>query len=152
MRAIDHPLVRALLSLELPPADFVIAGSGPLLAHGIKDDIRDLDVVARGQAWARACAFGAPEPSPFGEHVEKVAVLDGRIEIFNGWFAEAGTVDELIARSEVVDGLRYESLADVRRWKRLLGRPKDRADLALIERHLSGRALARPPRAGDPIS
>ncbi|MFC4114522.1 hypothetical protein [Nonomuraea zeae] len=138
------------MSLGLPPEDFVIAGSGPLLAHGIKPSIGDLDVVARGKAWAQALSLGTPASSPFGEQVEKVQLLDGRIEIFNGWFPEAGTVDDLIARSEVIDGLRYESLADVCRWKRNLDRPKDRADLELIERYTSGTAADQGSGASAP--
>ncbi|MER6950157.1 hypothetical protein ABT294_39680 [Nonomuraea sp. NPDC000554] len=137
MKAIDHPLVQELLSLRLPPDHFVIAGSGPLLAHGIKDDIGDLDVVARDEAWSTALSLGTPTSSPFGAHVQRVVLLDGKIEIFNGWFPESGTVDELMDRSDAIDGLRYESLDDIRRWKRRLDRPKDRADIALIERHVS---------------
>jgi hypothetical protein len=35
--------------------DYVVTGSGPLLAHGLKA-IHDLDLVARGQAWELASA------------------------------------------------------------------------------------------------
>jgi hypothetical protein len=133
MKAIDHPLVQELSALRLPKDDFVVSGSGALLARGIRDDIADLDVVARGRAWTTALSLGALAPSPFGPHVERVTLLDGKIEIFNGWFPDVGTVDDLIERADVIDGLRYESLADIRRWKQTLDRPKDRDDIALID-------------------
>ena len=40
--------------------DFVIFGSAPLLAHGLRQHVRDLDVVARGTAWRRASRHGLP--------------------------------------------------------------------------------------------
>ena len=46
--------------LDLDRRDFVIFGSGPLLAHGLRDGIRDLDIVARGAAWRRVRAYGCP--------------------------------------------------------------------------------------------
>jgi hypothetical protein len=43
-------LVKLATELDLDQSDFVIFGSGPLLAHGLRRRIRDLDVVARGTA------------------------------------------------------------------------------------------------------
>ncbi|TQS24516.1 hypothetical protein [Microbispora sp. KK1-11] len=137
MRAIEHPLVRELLSLHLPSDDFVIAGSGPLLANGIRSDIGDLDVVARDKAWSKALKLGTPSPAPFGDDVERILLLDGKIEILNGWFPEIFTIDELISRSDVIDGIQYASLGDVCRWKKRHDRPKDQEDIALIERHIA---------------
>ncbi|GAA5085712.1 hypothetical protein HNP84_010213 [Thermocatellispora tengchongensis] len=135
MQPKDNPLIRKLLSLDLPAEDYVIAGSGPLFAHGIKNGLGDLDVVARGRAWQKATTFAPPEPAPFWTGVDRVLLFDGEIEIFNGWFPELGTVDELISRSDLIDGLRYESLHDVVRWKRTLDRQKDRDDIKLIDQH-----------------
>ncbi|MFC5822163.1 hypothetical protein [Nonomuraea harbinensis] len=137
MKAIDHPLVRALLALALPADDFVIAGSGPLLAHGIRSDIGDLDVVARGKAWSKAQALAESSPAPFGEGVKRILLQGGEIEILNGWFPEIWTVDSLIERADVIDGIKYASLQDVCRWKQKLNRPKDQEDLALIACYMS---------------
>ncbi|MEU8380699.1 hypothetical protein [Streptosporangium sp. NPDC048865] len=139
----DHPLIREVLSLRLPADDFLVAGSGPLLALGIRDDIGDVDVVARDKAWSRALSLGTPGPAVFGGGVERVQLLDGRIEILNEWFPEIWSVDDLIERSSVVDGVRYASLEDVYHWKRKLDRPKDRKDVILIERY--AREGRRPP-------
>ena len=42
-------LAMLVTELDLDRRDFVIFGSGPLLAHGLRSGIRDLDIVARGQ-------------------------------------------------------------------------------------------------------
>lgn len=136
MNLTDHALIRQVLALGLPANDFVIAGSGPLLAHDIRWEVGDIDVVARGAAWNRALALGEPEAAPFGDGVRRVLLLDGRIEILNGWFPDIWTVDELIDGAEVIDGLRFAALENVRVWKTLLGRSKDHLDVKLIDQYL----------------
>lgn len=39
-----------LKSLKLPPKDYAIFGSGPLLQRGIRTLTNDLDIIARGDA------------------------------------------------------------------------------------------------------
>lgn len=45
---LKHSLIRRLTQFNLERDNFVIFGSAPLLAHGIRRNIHDLDVVARG--------------------------------------------------------------------------------------------------------
>src|ERR1700758_2016283 len=58
----EHRLVRRLAmlvtGLHLDRQDFVIFGSGPLLAHGLRSDIHDLDLVARGPPWRQVSRHG----------------------------------------------------------------------------------------------
>lgn len=60
----EHKLIRRLVELmtelDLDRRDFVIFGSGPLLAHGLRRRISDLDVVARGKVWRRVSTYGFP--------------------------------------------------------------------------------------------
>jgi hypothetical protein len=128
---LDHPLIAALLALGLPPADFVVAGSGPMLADGLIDDPSDLDVVARGAAWEKAINLGEVEPAPFGP-VHRVVLLDGGIEILDGWFPDLWSVDELIDGATVVDGIRFADMDVVRRSKEILDRPRDHQHLELL--------------------
>ncbi|GAA0993676.1 MULTISPECIES: hypothetical protein [Nocardiopsidaceae] len=132
----EHDLVKKVLSLGLPEHDFVIAGSGPLLAHDLRWEVGDIDVVARGAAWERALTLGEPEDAPFGDGVRRVLLFDDRVEILNGWFPDIWTVDELIDGAEVIDGLRFAALDNVRVWKTLLGRSKDHLDVKLINEYL----------------
>ncbi|OKI10191.1 hypothetical protein A6A06_00045 [Streptomyces sp. CB02923] len=129
-------MFQELLSLELPTADFVIAGSGPMLAHGIKPEIGDLDIVARGAAWKKAISLGEPVPAPLG-YVEHVLFFSGNVEVLNGWFAYS--VDELIEEADVFSGLNFSPLKRVLEWKTQLARKKDRADIEAIHRYLRTR-------------
>lgn len=132
----DNPLVREFLSYDLDPDDYVIAGSGPLLAHGIREQISDLDVIARGAAWERACALGRRQVAPFGGAMA-VYLLDGAIEVLDGWFPGRWSVDRLIDEAEVIEGIRFLSLRLTLEWKRLLRRDKDSADIVALERRLA---------------
>ena len=40
-------LFEKLKALRLPASEYVIFGSGPLFAHGLLGEVRDIDVVAR---------------------------------------------------------------------------------------------------------
>ncbi len=64
---VKKEVIKELLSLHLPVSDCVIFGSGPLLAHGIRSEVRDLDILARRPARRKALAYGmAPVKPPSG--------------------------------------------------------------------------------------
>ncbi|MGW2572310.1 hypothetical protein [Streptomyces sp. NPDC001537] len=136
MELSEHPLIEKLRSLQLPSADFVVAGSGPLLAHGLREDVRDLDVVARGAAWRLALDLGDAVLAPSG-HGQLVLLFDGSIEVFDRWLPNGKSTDELIADAEIIDGLPFCSLRDVLDWKVRSDRIKDRLDIQLIKEYLS---------------
>ncbi|WP_329398956.1 hypothetical protein [Streptomyces melanogenes] len=126
-----HPLIEKLRSLQLPSADYVVAGSGPLLAYGIRADIRDLDIVARGTAWKRVIALAAPTPAPSG-HGRMVLLFDGAIEVFDCWLPGTKGPDGLIDEAELIEGIPFCPLKEVLDWKRRSDRRKDREDVKLI--------------------
>jgi hypothetical protein len=138
----DNPLIRRLhalvAELDLDPNDFVIFGSGPLLAHGLREHISDLDIVARGETAERAFACGA---KVLGEiNGAELAVFDdGRIQFSRGWISDAWSADELIDKAKFIGGLRYARLDDVLRFKQALGRLKDLKDIEAIQRFLHPR-------------
>ncbi|MFI2039153.1 hypothetical protein ACH470_31580 [Streptomyces bottropensis] len=134
----EHPFFKRLISLGLPVDDYVIAGSGPMFAHGIRGDIGDVDVVAGGAAWGRALELGKPEVAPFG-YAQHVVLFDGSVEILDGWFGYP--VDALIAEAEIIEGIRFMPLVRVLEWKvkfmgSEVGREKDCRDIALIRRYM----------------
>ena len=124
----SNPLISRLLELELPPDDFAVFGSGPLMARGWRES-RDLDIVARGAAWEKAKNVGVESFTADGA----VKYVVGPIEIFDSWAPGQWDVNELINSAEVIDGVRFASLENVIKWKRLMGRPKDLEDIKLIE-------------------
>jgi hypothetical protein len=133
---LGNPLICHLVDLELERDDFVIFGSAPLLAHGLRQNVSDLDVVARGAAWRRASELGVPA---FGTISGSPAfhLAHGRIQIFSEWISKAWNTDELIDCAEVIQGLRFARLADVLAYKQVLLRPKDMADIHALTELLS---------------
>lgn len=134
-RFLTHPLVRNVLSLGLDPADFALAGSGPLFARGWIDDPGDLDVVARGQAWHTVTGLG-PVWVKATTGVRRVRLFGDRVEVFNGWFPFRGWVaDRLINEADLLHGVRCIRLDVVVATKEMLGRPRDLEHLRIIHRH-----------------
>jgi hypothetical protein len=132
----ENRLFRLLGKLALPSGDYVVTGSGPLLAHGLKATIHDLDLVARGKAWdiAKQKAPIVGSKSGFGR---RIAFNNGAIEVFDHWIGGLNDVDAMIDGAEYIEGIPFMSLQDTLRWKRGLGRAKDLADVRLIEDFLS---------------
>lgn len=143
-RLLRNEFIRELLTWDLDPRQFVLFGSAPLLAHGLRAAIRDLDVVARGDVLAWARWNGAPGVGAYsGDPVWHCG--QGRIQFSAGWITSEWSADDLLDNAEVVGGLRVARLEDVLRYKTELWRPKDLADIARIRARL-GNASLEPPR------
>jgi hypothetical protein len=125
-----HPLFSALARLALPPQDFVLCGSAPLFARGLRAEVGDLDVLARGEAWNIIRRL-APPSRPRSGHGVRVAHPGAAIEFFDRWTPGWDT-GALIDGAEAIDGIRYMPLRHLEAWKRHAQRPKDTADLAIL--------------------
>jgi hypothetical protein len=143
-RIFENRLVRELVAMDLDPDQFVVFGSAPLLAHGLRTAIRDLDVVARGEVLAWARRAGVPGVGAYsGDPVWQFS--RGRIQFSAGWITPRWDVDELMAEAEVIGGLRWARPSDVLRYKMELLRPKDLADIAKIRAYLRS-PVRKPPQ------
>jgi hypothetical protein len=128
-------LLFRLKTLGLPEKDFAVFGSGPLYVRGIKDSLRDLDLIARGKAWVMATGMGVLSNAPSGYGM--VVRLPGApIEIFDKWTSDEWNVDQLIDCADIIDGLRYVNLREVLKWKKFAARGKDAEDIARLEAFL----------------
>lgn len=128
-----NPLIKKLLSLDLPENDYAIFGSAPLYFHGIIDEMRDLDVVARGKAWEKVRKLGRIERFSTGGY--SVNLFDGDVEIVNDWIPGDWDKDNLIDEADIIDGIRVVTLENVFKWKKKMGRKKDKKHLDLIKSH-----------------
>jgi hypothetical protein len=124
-------LVKLVAELDLDRRDFVIFGSGPLLAHGLRRRIRDLDVVARGRVWRRVCQYGIPAIGEING-APMALFCNGLIQFSRGWISEDWDPDDLIDRAEVIQGLPFAQLTDVLAYKQMLRRPKDLPDIEAL--------------------
>ncbi|WP_067508465.1 hypothetical protein [Actinoplanes sp. TFC3] len=143
-------LVELVTKLELDCRDFVVFGSGPLLAHGLRTHLRDVDVVARGAVWQRVQDCGAPAVGDLNG-APMALFCDGLIQFSPGWISPEWDADQLIDNAEMIEGLPFARLADVLRYKQALDRPKDRADIAALNRWLNpGASPAAPGLISEP--
>jgi hypothetical protein len=132
-------LLAEVRALAFPAGHFVLFGSAPLLVRGIVPATGDIDVLTRGPAWDLARNL-APVVRLAPYDVEVVRLLEGRIEIGTVWGIGEVDVDRLIDDAELIGGLPFARLADVRAYKELADRPKDRAHLRLLDEWEAGRS------------
>ena len=132
----SNQLLGKLNSLGLSADDYAVFGSGPMFAHGIKDLGHDLDIIARGNAWRQACSTSSPQTAIFGGLV--VNLFNGEIEIFDSWAPGDWDVNDLIDTAEIIERIRFVTLGNVVKWKRLMGREKDQIHIKMIEDYLNG--------------
>jgi hypothetical protein len=130
----DHEYFRELATLSLPQRDFAVAGSGPLFARGWIDDPGDLDVVARGEAWRMVCGMAPLERAPISGSAQ-VSLFHGHLEFFDEWFPPRWRAAELIDSADVIEGIRFVRLEVIEATKRMLRRPRDLVQLAVLRRH-----------------
>ena len=63
---------------------------------------------------------------------EKIEVDD--IELMHDWYGKK--VSDAAIKTTVIDGIKFMSIEEVRRWKALLDRSKDQVDILLIDKYL----------------
>jgi hypothetical protein len=145
----ENRLIRRLAmlvtELDLDRRDFVIFGSGPLLAHGLRYDIRDLDIVARRSVWQRVLEYGSPDTGSI-TNAPMALFWNGLIQFSQGWISDDWDTDDLIGRAEGIQGWPFAQLTDVLAYKQMLLRPKDHLDIAALHRAML--APARQAVAG----
>jgi hypothetical protein len=125
-----------LRSLDLPPEDFAVFGSGPLLVRGIIDRAGDLDVICRRAVWQMVQGLG---PTIEQDGVPVLSLFDGLVTFGTRWAIGDFDVDRLIDTAEMIDGLPFVAIEHVVAYKRLAGRPKDQDHLRRLEEHQSKR-------------
>lgn len=127
-----NELLRQAQDLNLAAGDFAIFGSGPLLVRGIIDQVGDIDIVCRGDAWIKASAIG--ELVYLDEYdVEIISIDDGLITLGRSWGYGDFDVDELIDSAEQINDLPFVLLRYVIEYKLIANRPKDLAHLELLK-------------------
>lgn len=152
-------LLRQHVPVDFDPGEFVIAGSGRLWADGITPRLSDLDLLVRprSETWRRAMELAFEhalifDTAPLRSSAytgDKIARLyGGVIEVCQTWLLPGSDTEALLKGADVIDGLKYLSLADVVAYKRMLNREKDRADLQAISAYFDSDRSAPPGRCG----
>ncbi len=111
----------------------MIFGSGPLAVRGLRD-ARDLDIVVTKDVYDM---FREKDGWSESSNGTDTCLRKDDMELWYTWGPGEWHVEELLANAEMIDGLPFVPLPVVLRWKEVLGRPKDRADIETIRKHLT---------------
>ena len=114
--------VAALNALDLPKTEYVILSGGSLLMRGLREQTADMDLSASKKLALELDLYNCPQDKD-GMYIpfENVQMRD----------------DMAGFHFDVIDGFQCESLEDILRQKREWNRPKDQADIRVIEEYLS---------------
>ena len=126
------PMFRQLKSLNLPPNEFAVFGSGPLIIRKIVAASNDLDIICRGSAWETVQQLGTMAYLETYD-VTVVTMFDGRVSFGTSWGIGDFDIDELIDNAEIIDGLPFVRLEHVVRYKLQRASDKDVLHLKALE-------------------
>lgn len=127
-------ITQALNDLNLPKGTYVVIGSGILAALEIRDT-SDIDLVVSPETIADLMAQGwKVVANSWGKQLLTHDVFEADIS----WDDpdENPNLESLLETSQIIEGIPYVSLERVLEWKRRMRRPKDEADIPLIEAYL----------------
>ena len=146
-----------LSALNAEGVEYLLVGAHALAAHGLYRTTRDMDVWVRPTAenakkvWRALAKFGAPlrgiGPEVFQDlqTIYQVGVAPFRVDVLT--VIEAVAFDEAWERRTMreVSGIPVSvlSVPDLMKNKRAAGRPKDLADVAMLEDLLDGKPKKR---------
>jgi len=127
-------LMKYLNDINLPRDKFALFGSAPLAVRGLRD-CHDLDLIMTDELWIDLQEHYYPD----SENPNKIILLRSRIsgetqiEAFKTWEPWFDDVNELIESADIIEGVRFVNLENVKKWKEQMGREKDKKDLQLIK-------------------
>lgn len=130
-------IIAKVKALELPDGSFVVYGSCPLAAAGIRE-ANDIDIYATQDVMEMLRVRGWKEVR---KGMRDVPLSYDVFDVHDNWSFGAydPTLEHLLTTADVYDGVPFASLDEVRKWKVASGRPKDLEDIALIDAHLAAR-------------
>ena len=128
-------IIAKVKGLNLPKSSYVVFGGAPLTIAGIRES-NDIDMMVTKEVLAQLEKAGWKE---FKKGRDDKPLTYDVFEAHDNWnFSSYNpTLEQLLASATVVDGIPFASLDEVRKWKMASGRPKDLADIELIDKYLA---------------
>ena len=128
-------VIAKVKELGLPAGSYVVYGAAPMAVAGLRE-ANDIDFLVtpeviemlKSRGWQQVHKGPGDEPYESGIY-----------EAHPNWnfSTYAPTLEHLLETADVVEGIPFAALEEVRKWKSAWGRPKDMIDVALIDGYLS---------------
>lgn len=127
-------IIEQVKKLNFPSGEYVVVGSGILDALGIRK-AGDVDIAVIPGLLSRLRTTGEwEEEMRYGKLFLKGDNIDIIPEL--NWSEYPTTTAEAIASAEIIDGVPFMNLNELKKFKTALGRTKDFDDIALIDAYL----------------
>ncbi|MDO8638628.1 MAG: hypothetical protein Q7R43_03565 [Candidatus Daviesbacteria bacterium] len=128
-------LLKEFENIDLPLGKFAVFGSGPLTAHEIRET-NDIDIIVLPATYDQLKNEGWKEKIwPSGSKY----LAKGNFEVCKEWICNTYNPDikKLIENAEIINGVPFVKLEEVKSWKQAFGREKDLKDVELIDQFLA---------------
>ncbi len=127
-----------LKKLGLPEGEYVVIGSGILGALGIRE-IHDIDLIVTPALFDKLKNDGWVYDEVEIEGRMRKRLKRGVTEAFKDfWYlGQDQDTERMIGEAVFMQGYPFSSLQELLKFKRSLNRPKDQADILLIEKYLA---------------
>lgn len=124
-------IIKHIKSINLPDGEYIVFGSCPMTVAGLRES-SDVDVLISEVLYDRLLEAGwEPQEGKNGDKPLEHGIFDAHTNWHIGDYNP--TLKELLLTATVIDGVPFAHLFEVRNWKAALGRPKDLADIELID-------------------
>jgi hypothetical protein len=132
---ITYGIFEEVKSLNLPAGKYVVVGSGPMVAKGMRE-FHDIGILVTEDVFEKLSKEPGWKLSK-GEAGRKVLKKD-IFEIDKVFWCKDYQPDtiELIKNAEMINGIPFLQLSELIKFKQQLGRRKDLRDIVLIEKYL----------------
>jgi hypothetical protein len=128
-------IIAKVKTLNLPKDSYVVFGSCPLAAAGIRE-AKDIDLLVskvvllelKKSGWQELIKSENDRPLTYGV-----------FEAHDNWdfSTYSPTLEHLLASATFIEGVPFASLEEVRKWKTVSGLPKHETDVKLIDQYLA---------------
>ncbi len=124
-------IVAKIREQRFPYGSYIVFGSGPLAAAGIRLT-QDIDIVVTPELYADLKSKGWKEINNGEKNLLYHDVFEASITWDFGDYHKS--LPELLKNKTLLDGVPFVNLSEVKRWKQHMDREQDREDIDLITR------------------
>lgn len=137
-------IFKKLTELNFPLGSYVLVGSAPLAARGLRE-ASDLDIAVTSALWEKLANSGN---YVFEERYGRQFLSDkelGEIDIIKqlDWDKYSTTTEAAILEADIINGFPFLNIPETIKFKTALGREKDFRDIEILKNYLE-KVNARP--------